>query len=345
MALLPNLLEIPKRLIAFGPVTARLARSQAFVLLYHRVLPEAECADAKANHALNVSTTNFDAHLKYLKSEFDVVPLSSLVKSLPPNNKQNEKPKLAITFDDGWKDNHDHAWPLLKKHNLPATIFLVSDHIESGAALWWSALEEHFKSLGNISVAEWASTLVTHAKNTNFPDIEAVISKRLSGKSATTDDIIDLFKSIEHDQIEGFVGSLLPQNGVTTSRELITWEQARKMQGNCIEFGAHTRRHELLTELDEQAIKDTVNGSCQALMDNDIEPIRVFSYPNGNCDTRVQQVVADIGFKCAVGTKRGTFPGSKANMMAMPRINIGGGNEANLNLLRRRLARAYWFQK
>jgi len=280
-----------------------------------------------------------------LKSNFDVVPLSDLASSLGSPNNRPVKPKLAITFDDGWRDNHDHAWPLLKKHNLPATIFLVSDHIGSGVTLWWSALEEHFKSLGNITVSEWSNALIKHAKDSNFPDIQAALSKGLARNSTAADDVIDLFKSIEHDRIEKFVGSLPPHNGAPASPELITWEQAREMQGNCIEFGAHTRRHELLTGLDDQAIKDTVEGSCQALTQNGIQPIRVFSYPNGNCDARVQKVVADTGFKCAVGTKRGTIQGNKANMMALPRINIGGGNDADLNLLRRRLARAYWFQK
>lgn len=307
--------------------------------MYHRVLPEADCAAAQANHALNVSTRHFDEHLVYLKKRFDVVPLTELVENLERREETPKRPKLAITFDDGWHDNHDHAWAILKKHNLTATIFLISDYIGKKQVLWWSALEHHYRSLGNPPISEWISALTKVAENISCRDVQHA----LSGKCPDTpEDVVQLFKDLEHHKIEAFVRAL---NLPADAPELIDWDQARQMQDDCINFGAHTRRHELLTLLESDAIEATVKGSLEELSARGIHAIPVFSYPNGNNNKRVQTTIARVGYKYAVGTKNGTISGTRFNGLELPRINIGGGNKADVKLLRRRLARAFWLQR
>lgn len=345
MKVLRFLRELPKRLLTFGPITRRFAKRRAFILLYHRILPAEACDAAKANEALNVSTEEFDAHLNYLKKHFDIVALSDLVQSLETSHDVQNKPKLAITFDDGWRDNYEHAWPLLKKHDVPATIFLVSDYMKSGGRLWWSLLEEHYESLGDISVADWASILAVKAQELGFTEIHEALTEHSKSQPSDPNDVITLFKQFDHQRLEQFVGSLCTAVTDDERDDLFTWEQAREMQGQCIEFGAHTERHEVLTHLEDQQIHATVEGSVDALKREGIDCIDTFSYPNGDTDNRVQKVVSTTGFEFAVGTKRGSIKRSKFNRMELPRINIGGGSKATIDLLGQRLAKAVWFPR
>ena len=338
--------SVAKRLIRHGPLTTSFARDHAFILLYHRILPDEVCDTAKANHALLVSTSNFDAHLRYLSENFDVVSLSDLARSLASGELESSgQPKIALTFDDGWTDNYRHAWPILKKYNFPATIFLVSDFIESGETLWWNAFQSDLESRGDITLRGWKSELAEIARRNEFNGIHKSLQKAQIPDTGGADFIINLFKEFGHQEIERFVALLRSGEDASLSRDLITWEQAAEMQAAGIEFGAHTCRHELLTHLDSCATRKTVQGSVEALKQHHINPIPVFSYPNGDNNARVQRDVQDAGFEFAVSTRRGTISRSPKNPMDLPRINIGGGAKADISLLRQRLARAFWLQR
>ena len=345
MKLLKSLAKLPKRWMVFGPLTARRARRHSFILMYHRVLPEKVCANANANNALTVSERHFDEHLTYLKKWFDIVPLTELVNEIGQLNATPSRPKLSITFDDGWRDNYLYAWPILKKHSVPATIFLVSDYVGTSKCLWWSALERHYVSHSTPPIPEWIGSLMSTATQNGFTEISSILQAAKLTQTATPDDVIQLFKNVEHAALEAFAQALQIGNKQANEPELFNWDNAREMQRFGIDFGAHTQRHELLDLIDDMSIQYTVRGSVEALREQGINSIPIFSYPNGNTDARVQRAVSKTGFKVAVGTKRGTISGSGVNPMDLPRINIGAGNKADVQLLRQRLARAFWVQR
>jgi peptidoglycan/xylan/chitin deacetylase (PgdA/CDA1 family) len=96
-----------------------LKRYRSIVLTYHRIRD-----DDKDSH-IAVSTDNFDKQMSYLKRCFNVVPLNALMK-----NKEKKlvtlRDNVAITFDDGYRDNFLNAYPILQKYQIPATVFLIS---------------------------------------------------------------------------------------------------------------------------------------------------------------------------------------------------------------------------
>ena len=73
-----------------------------------------------------ISQSNLAAQLRWLSRFYAIVPISEIVENIG-----DAKPRIAITFDDGFKDNLDNALPVLKALNLPATLFAVSNHIDS----------------------------------------------------------------------------------------------------------------------------------------------------------------------------------------------------------------------
>lgn len=84
------------------------------ILNYHSINPE---------HEYSTSPSDFDQQMKYLRENYKVIKLEDI------RNEDNSPLSVVITFDDGFADNYEYAFPILKKYNLPATIFLVSDFV------------------------------------------------------------------------------------------------------------------------------------------------------------------------------------------------------------------------
>ena len=98
------------------------ARSD-IILGYHHILPEDHAWIKFLQPGMYVTTKTFQEHIIFLKNNYEIVPLHKI-------QLRTQKKKCVITFDDGWSDNFKYAYPLLKKYNVPATIFLTTGMIE-----------------------------------------------------------------------------------------------------------------------------------------------------------------------------------------------------------------------
>jgi peptidoglycan/xylan/chitin deacetylase (PgdA/CDA1 family) len=107
-----------------------LLRDSWVVVAFHRVNDQ-----ATDNDGLTCSVAMFERYCRFFSRFFRPLPLRTLVhhceEGLPPRR------GLAITFDDGYRDNHDHAAPILKKYNLPATFFVATHFIGTDFVPWW----------------------------------------------------------------------------------------------------------------------------------------------------------------------------------------------------------------
>lgn len=109
---------------------ALLMRNEAVVVAFHRVRD-----DSDANDGLTVDSRTFQSYCEFFKRFFNVVPLPELVATLESGRAPNRA--LAITFDDGYRDNFLHAAPVLEKLGLPATFFVVSRWIGTEIVPFW----------------------------------------------------------------------------------------------------------------------------------------------------------------------------------------------------------------
>jgi peptidoglycan/xylan/chitin deacetylase (PgdA/CDA1 family) len=116
-------------------------RGRGAILNYHRVLPLEKIDNSLVN--ISVSIENFINQLSYLRDNFEIISLDSLLLHL--SGKSN-KFKLAITFDDGYRDNLDFAFPILKKFNIPATIYVATKFINNQSIPWWIILDDFIKN-------------------------------------------------------------------------------------------------------------------------------------------------------------------------------------------------------
>ena len=89
------------------------------ILMYHSIRKD----PGETHSELVVTPESFEKQLKFLQSKgYKFLTISELL-----NSKSNQYPRVAITFDDGFKDNYEIAFPLLRKYGAKATIYLAPD--------------------------------------------------------------------------------------------------------------------------------------------------------------------------------------------------------------------------
>src|SRR5438445_757816 len=118
-------------------IAARLNRRKILVLTYHGVYGGA--LDPVLNFdGLHVRIERFERQMRYLAARYSVVGLDQLLEGEPGGKRG--KPLAAVTFDDGYSNIYHHAYPVLKRLALPATVFVITDFLQFGRARWWDRL-------------------------------------------------------------------------------------------------------------------------------------------------------------------------------------------------------------
>lgn len=106
-----------------------LLSNAAVVVAFHRV------NNTLTEDPLTCSVEMFEMFCRFFSKHFHVVSLQHLVKNLEDGSPLNRD--LAITFDDGYRDNYEYAAPVLTSMELPATFFVVTDFIDTEFVPWW----------------------------------------------------------------------------------------------------------------------------------------------------------------------------------------------------------------
>ncbi len=170
-----------KRLLAtaYGTRNGSTARGLAVpVLCYHSVnsVPNPESDP--------ITPERFEQHLAYLKANHTVVPLASLVEAIREGGRLPHD-AVAITFDDGYRDNFEVAYPLLKKYGTPATMFVVTGFVDgvvdlNGCPGWEPMSWEQIRDLDASPLVEIGAHSHTHAILSELDDLAAADEVRLS---------------------------------------------------------------------------------------------------------------------------------------------------------------------
>src|SRR5204863_3825979 len=103
------------------------------VMAYHGIAADPH------SHAMHITPRRFRQHMEFLRQEYQIVSLHELVERWRRGSSTNGC--VAITFDDAYAGLKKHAIPVLRELDLPATIFVTSDHANIGATYWWDDAE------------------------------------------------------------------------------------------------------------------------------------------------------------------------------------------------------------
>ena len=220
----------------------KLGRAPALVILtYHRVLPANHPARATEQPGMMISPEALERHLELMKSlGAEFVSLNGWLKEAEAGN---PLPRLAVavTFDDGWQDNYQYAFPILKKHQIPGTIFLVSRRVNTEWQFWpervLNLLINHTDRLEDPALS-WLLPFCPQEirrRNANIDLLQA-------------DQVVQNLKELDDQTIEHHLHaaeSALPElKKRSEARPLLNDHEIEEMASSgLIDFGAHTQHH------------------------------------------------------------------------------------------------------
>jgi len=286
-------------------------RSQITILMFHRVGP------AKNAWLLPpTNTSDFEDQIKYLSKTHKILSLNELATCLRAG-KPLAKRVAVVTFDDGYKDNYRYAFPILKKYKIPATIFLVTGHIDTGNLFWFDKIEYIIKN-----------TKIKRLKLDGFGDFSLnPINNRL--QSIFT--IAEKLKKIEDEKKNHLIEKIINISKVDIPHDLgrdviLSWDEVKEMNEWGIDFGAHTISHPILTRVSLEQAKFEILQSKKDIEKRLGQSVYTFAYPNGTYEdfnTKILDIVRKSGFTCAVTTIP-TTQASKTNLYELGRLDPGG---------------------
>lgn len=286
----------------------KIKRSQIAILIYHRVSPRRD------NRPLEpLSPQSFERQMKYFSQNFEILPLEKLAKLIVKGGPLPEK-AVVMTFDDGYKDNYHYAYPVLKKYNIPATIFLTTGHIGTGNLFWWDKVSYIIQHTGldELDLGEFGSfSLRSETEKSRAKSVLIEGLKKLPGKEK------DLFIS---DLLVTY-GEEIPDD---LGEELIlSWDEIKEMSYDGIAFGAHTINHPILTNLPLDQAKREIIQSKKDIEKNIGHRVNAFSYPNGCFNADIAELAKTSGFECAVAVSPSRLINPDDSLYELSRIGIG----------------------
>ncbi|MEX1058093.1 MAG: polysaccharide deacetylase family protein [Natronospirillum sp.] len=294
----------------FGEHRRRTKTPKLWILMYHRVLPKSDTRYALEEPGMVVTPETLDLHLRIIKKNFTVVSLSAWLQQAQQGHALPSH-ACAVTFDDGWRDNHEHALPLLKQHRVPATLFVVADKVGTDFRFWPNIISE--------LVAQNSPTLAQHAL---FND-----AAQLARNGFTRDGIahvIDQLKAHSEAELFAALEGIGWQSAIHSGQPaLMSWPQVKDMQGSgLIEIGSHTATHQRLsTGLNPKILEQEIAGSRTTLEHRMNLPVSLFCFPNGDYDSATLKRVQDT-YKAAVTTQHGINRTDRLNRHELRRIPL-----------------------
>ncbi len=250
-----------------GAFAAAFGRDRLTVLAYHRVVDPQE--DSFVGFAGNVSATPaaFERQMSWTLERFNPVSIEQVVAalggaSLPPR-------PLLVTFDDGYRDNLDNAHPVLRRLEIPATIFLATDHIGTGETFWWDLAAWRFAVSGRRT-----ADLPLLGERTWSDPHRVTVAWIEAAKAVSDDEKLAALEALK----EALGGG---EPGDAFRSVLLDWGQVRSMADDGVSFGAHTRTHPILTRIPAERARREVADSVDRVRDETGEAPSGFAYPNG----------------------------------------------------------------
>ncbi len=262
------------------------------VLNYHRIddLDREGFDTFRPN--ISARPKDFESQMEYMARWFNIVSLNDVVNWLD-GRKTLPSHAALITFDDGYLDNYTNAYPVLRKYNFPAVIFLTTGHIQQDIPFYWDLIAYCFHH-----------TLRDHIELPDNTHLHWQNTIELSKASST---LIEQLKSLPESEKLAWVEKLpkLLDVSIPTGyfRALIVdWDQIREMHQSGIEFGGHTMSHPILTRVPIEHAREEIEGS-KARIERELgEEILGFAYPNGlmnDFNSEIESLTAQAGFRAA----------------------------------------------
>ena len=290
----------------------------AIMTLHHVRLPRR--GQFQPNRLLEVTPAYFEHVIRRLRrSGTDLISLDEMHRRM--TERDFKKRFVCITFDDGYRDNLEYAYPVLKKYEVPFAIYVATGFIDQVGEMWWLALEQ-------VIAKNELLGLRLDDQDRWF------ICRTADEKQAVYEHLYWWLRLLKtEDELRQVVRELAARYHVDTSQycaELcMTWRELAVLAADPLcTIGAHTVNHVMLAKVTEHAVRSELENSrsvVEAALG--VRP-QHFAYPVGDrtsAGPREFKIAAELGYKTAVTTRHGAiFKGHADHLLALPRISLNG---------------------
>jgi peptidoglycan/xylan/chitin deacetylase (PgdA/CDA1 family) len=271
------------------PFVRRRRSKSVQILVYHRVNDENDPIFP------GVAVRTFAEQMEYVAEHYTVCSLSETVQTMQSDDIPADL--LTITFDDGYRDNYENAFPILNKLRLPATIFLATDAIDSDRMLWHDRVFSALRTTRATALEQFDENGQTYPLKTHAEKRHALAQ------------VLKFLWSLDDRDRSVWVERLTQQLGiaepVSCKGLMLGWNEIREMSEHHIGFGAHTVTHPILSKLPRGQLKREIRESKETIESKLNIPVKHFAYPVGRREDFTEDVkseLRDAGFECAVTT-------------------------------------------
>jgi peptidoglycan/xylan/chitin deacetylase (PgdA/CDA1 family) len=286
----------------------RTAEPRYVILCYHRVGVEGVPLYSRLEPLV------FEAQMRHLRRHYRVLSLADMLSEI--ERPTSSVPTVAVTFDDGYRDVFDHAFPVLRKYEIPATVFAVTEAIETGSAPWYD----------RIFLA-----LATYPESALTIELDALTEFSLQSfdaRLAATDCIVRWLREQTDCRRREFCADFKRRLPIPEQRlqgRMLTWEQLRIMQDHGVVCGSHTITHPVLSRLDRESLLRELRDSRLLLEKHLGRPVTDFAFPfgkPGDCTGVTDADLASCGYCSAATAVPGTNR-SGVNPYTLHRVSLG----------------------
>jgi peptidoglycan/xylan/chitin deacetylase (PgdA/CDA1 family) len=261
------------------------AWSGLLVLNYHRI---GDPASTRLDRDLFSATPqDFAAQVEFLAARCEPIGLAAVPAALRARRGR----RVLVTFDDGYRDNYEVAFPILRRHGVPATFFLATGFLDRPRLSWWDELA-------------WLGA-------------GAGASARFKARAGAD---AEAFVAAEAERLRR------PRPGREIAGDVwMTWEMARAMRAEGMSFGGHSVDHPILARLPVERQREEVRGCAERLRDELGVGLQAFSYPVGSPDSydeTTKAIVRDEGCDLAFAFAGGYGRAGRTDPLAVPRMSV-----------------------
>jgi peptidoglycan/xylan/chitin deacetylase (PgdA/CDA1 family) len=298
-----------------GDVVSRNAPFGHGVLVvnYHRIGVASESIFDRG--VFSTTEEQFDVQMDFLKRNFEVISPAEL----PMARRTGRGRYVIVTFDDGYRDNYDLAFPILKRHGLKATFFVPTAFVDKRELSWWDTIAWMIRhsDATEIPAMKWFSAPLPLSGQLREEAINEALKKykMLPGRE-TSNFMADIADASGHSSLPTHLGDEL----------WMTWNNLREMRLGGMTIGGHTVNHPLLARLSSSEQVQEIRGCYERLTEMTGIPPKAFSYPVGIRDTFTtvtRAILLSVGFEYAFSFYGGYQNLIDIDLLDIKRVNVG----------------------
>jgi peptidoglycan/xylan/chitin deacetylase (PgdA/CDA1 family) len=231
--------------------------------------------------------------IRYLQSRFRIITMDECVRAAENGFPATDGPMAMITFDDGYRDNYELAFPVLKECGIPAAFFVPTGYLAQPIVPWWDRIAYVLKKTAKDQLSlSYPSPM--HVELRSVP------------RGAAIDQVLRIYKSAPELNDIRFFQELESQAAVEVDERALgrdlfmNWDQLRELSGAGMTIGAHTVNHPILARLTESEQRYELAESKHQLEHELKQPVDAVAYPVGGKSAfadMTKRIAGELGYR------------------------------------------------